>query len=155
MSKSFLFLLIWLLADFDSNAQPAFLNQALLSHNYRPAYFTDQDVKPSANEVVIIEKGVNGAIKKTLQIKISTLDLPYIFSQEKRLHKEVAGTQPAAISNRLLDESKSLFQKFVTSISFFHFLIDKEVVKKNKIEIQPPSLKFNSSFEIQTLQARQ
>jgi hypothetical protein len=98
---------------------------------------------------------VNVAITKTIQIKIHTLDLPHFFLHQKSQGKDIGGTQPAAISNRLLDESKSLFEKFVTSISFFHFLIDKEVVKKNKPVIQPPGLKFNSSFEIQALQARQ
>lgn len=153
MRNTFLFLSIWLLSVFSSNAQPSFLNQAVLGPKYRPGSFPDQKPKPSDNDIIIIEKGVNGAIIKTLQLKTNALNLPNIFFQEKGTYKEVGGTQPAAISNRLLDESKSLFQKFVTSISFFHFLIDKEVVKKNKTEIQPPGLKFNSSFEIQSLQA--
>jgi hypothetical protein len=154
MRKTFLFLSIWLLAVFCSKAQPSFLNQAVLGPNYRPVFITDQQPKPSDNDIIIIEKGVNGAIIKTLRIRTNLLNLPNIFFQEKGTYKEAGGTQPAAISNRLLDESKSLFQKFVTSISFFHFLIDKEVVKKNTTEIQPPGLKFNSSFEIQSLQAR-
>ena len=155
MKKLLFILSVWLLTAVVSNAQPLLLNTIPNTFNFLSPGIAGTKSKIPEIDVDILERYTNGASVNLIFLKSNTIGLPVIFFQDMKKADEMDGQKPVSVIEGLVTESEQLFQKLVMGVAFFHFLIDEEVVKKDTYSIQPSSFRFNYSYELKKMHARQ